>query len=61
MENGDSRFEDVEIPLEASGEIGSLSELSPATGVVLEKLYPIMISLFIMRRINSTFFCRMGK
>lgn len=34
--NGDSRFEDVEIPLKESGEIGSLSDLIPVTGFVFE-------------------------
>lgn len=38
--NGDSCFEEVEIPLTESGEIGSLSDLIPATGVVFREVLP---------------------
>src|SRR5690606_3006733 len=38
--NGDSRFEDVEIELTASGEIGFLSELIPAKGVIFREVLP---------------------
>lgn len=39
-ENGDSRFEDVDIPLKTSGEIGFLSDLIPAKGVVFREVLP---------------------
>lgn len=37
---GDSRFEDLEIPLKESGEIGFLSELIPAKGIIFRKVLP---------------------
>ena len=39
-ENGDSRFEDVEIALEDAGEIGALSNLIPAKGVIFREVLP---------------------
>ena len=39
-ENGDSRFEDIEIPLKEAGEIGSLSNLIPAQGVIFREVVP---------------------
>lgn len=39
-ENGDSHFEDQEIPLKEAGEIGALSELIPAKGVVFREVKP---------------------
>ncbi|MDB5119411.1 MAG: hypothetical protein JWN56_629 [Sphingobacteriales bacterium] len=38
--NGDSHFEDVEIPLNEAGSIGRLSEVLPATGVVFREVEP---------------------
>ena len=39
-ENGDSRFEDVEIALEDAGEIGALSNLIPAKGMIFREVLP---------------------
>lgn len=39
-ENGDSRFENVEIPLKESGEIGFLSALIPAKGIIFREVLP---------------------
>jgi hypothetical protein len=38
--NGDSHFEDVEIPLNESGSVGRLSEVLPANGVVFREVEP---------------------
>ena len=38
--NGDSHFEDREIPLKESGEIGFLSEVVPAKGVIFREVAP---------------------
>jgi hypothetical protein len=38
--NGDSRFEDVEVPLEEAGSIGRLSQTMPATGVIFREVEP---------------------
>jgi hypothetical protein len=38
--NGDSHFEDLQIPLKESGTIGLLSETLPATGVVFRQVEP---------------------
>lgn len=37
---GDSQFEDQELPLENAGEIGSLSELIPARGLIFREVLP---------------------
>ena len=37
---GDSHFEDVSIPLREGGEIGSLSELIPAKGLIFREVQP---------------------
>lgn len=39
-EHGDSRFEDLEISLEEAGEIGALSSLLPAKGVIFREVAP---------------------
>ncbi len=38
--NGDSHFEDVEIPLNESGSVGRLLEVLPANGVVFREVEP---------------------
>ena len=38
--NGDSHFEDIEIPLKEEGSIGRLSEALPANGVVFREVEP---------------------
>lgn len=38
--NGESRFEDMEIQLQESGDIGSLSELIPAKGIIFREVKP---------------------
>jgi hypothetical protein len=38
--NGESRFEDMDIALEDAGEIGRLSTLIPATGVIFRETDP---------------------
>lgn len=39
-ENGESHFKDIEIKLEDKGDIGFLSELQEATGIVFRKVKP---------------------
>lgn len=39
-ENGDSKFEDIFIPLKDSGEIGFLSELLRASGIIFREVKP---------------------
>lgn len=39
-ENGDSRFEDVSVPLDEAGEIGALSSIIPAQGIVFREVKP---------------------
>ena len=39
-ENGDSHFEDREMPLKEAGEIGFLSEMVPAKGVIFREVAP---------------------
>ena len=39
-ENGDSRFEDIFIPLRDAGEIGMLSETIPAKGIIFREVSP---------------------
>lgn len=39
-DDGESHFEDVEIPLEDGGEIGRLSERLPATGIIFRENDP---------------------
>jgi hypothetical protein len=39
-DDGESHFEDIEIPLRDVGAIGSISELIPATGLVLRETGP---------------------
>src|SRR3954447_9591373 len=36
--NGDSHFEDIEIPLNESGSVGRLSQVLPANGVVFREV-----------------------
>ena len=38
--NGNSHFENITIPLKAGGEIGSLSELLPAKGIIFREVLP---------------------
>jgi len=38
--NGDSFFEDVQVPLNDSGEIGRLSPTLPATGLIFREVAP---------------------
>lgn len=38
--NGDSQFEDIEIPLEDHGEIGFLSQAQKASGIAFRKVLP---------------------
>ena len=38
--DGESHFEDVEVALEDLGDIGALSELIPATGLVIRETGP---------------------
>lgn len=38
--NGDSHFEEVVIPLQEGGSIGSLSALQPAAGVIFREVAP---------------------
>lgn len=38
--NGNSHFEDIAIPLSDSGEIGLLSDLLPAKGIVFREVLP---------------------
>jgi quercetin dioxygenase-like cupin family protein len=38
--NGDTHFEDIEIPLEEAGSVGKLSEVLPANGVVFREVEP---------------------
>lgn len=39
-EDGQSHFEEVDIPLEDAGEIGRLSEAEPATGIIFRETGP---------------------
>lgn len=39
-EDGESHFEDIEIPLEDAGDIGRLSELEEATGIIFRETGP---------------------
>ena len=38
--NGDSRFEDIEIPLKEAGKVGQLSDVLPASGVIFREVEP---------------------
>ncbi len=38
--NGDSHFEDIQIPLKEAGSVGGLSEVLPAYGVVFREVEP---------------------
>lgn len=38
--NGDSHFEDTGIPLNESGNVGRLSDILPATGVIFREVEP---------------------
>lgn len=38
--NGDSHFEDLEIPLHDAGSVGKLSEVLPANGIVFREVEP---------------------
>lgn len=37
-ENGDSKFQDIFLPLKDSGEIGFLSEIVPASGIIFREV-----------------------
>lgn len=37
---GDSHFEEMQVPLEEKGEIGFLSELLPANGIIFREVLP---------------------
>ncbi|MDR8391533.1 hypothetical protein NC796_10305 [Aliifodinibius sp. S!AR15-10] len=39
-DDGESHFEEIEIPLEDAGEIGRLSELEEATGIIFRETSP---------------------
>jgi quercetin dioxygenase-like cupin family protein len=39
-ENGDTRFEDIFIPLKDAGEIGKLSDQLPATAIIFREVEP---------------------
>jgi hypothetical protein len=39
--NGDTRFEEISIPLKDAGEIGKLSEGLPATSVIFREVEPL--------------------
>lgn len=39
-ENGESHFERIEMPMNDSGEIGSLSALVPAKGIIFREVVP---------------------
>jgi len=39
-DDGESHFEDLEIPLKSAGEIGKLSETEPATGIIFRETSP---------------------
>ena len=39
-ENGDSKFQDIFLPLKDSGEIGFLSEIVPASGIIFREVRP---------------------
>ena len=38
--NGDTHFEDTEIPLTQAGNVGQLSDVLPATGVIFREVEP---------------------
>jgi quercetin dioxygenase-like cupin family protein len=38
--NGDSHFEDIEIPLKEAGSVGRLSDVLPANGVIFREVEP---------------------
>jgi hypothetical protein len=38
--NGESRFEDIQIPLNEAGSIGRLSEVLPANGIIFREVEP---------------------
>jgi hypothetical protein len=38
--NGDSHFENIEIPLKEAGSIGRLSEILPANGIIFREVEP---------------------
>jgi hypothetical protein len=38
--NGDSHFEDIEIPLKEAGNVGRLSDVLPATGIIFREVEP---------------------
>ncbi len=39
-EHGDSHFDDIAIPMESAGEIGFLSTLHPASGIIFREVVP---------------------
>src|SRR4051794_30338795 len=38
--NGDTHFENIEIPLSEAGNVGKLSDVLPATGVIFREVEP---------------------
>ena len=38
--NGDSHFENIEIPLKEAGKVGKLSDVLPATGIIFREVEP---------------------
>jgi hypothetical protein len=38
--NGDTHFEDIEIPLTQAGNVGQLSDVLPATGIIFREVEP---------------------
>ena len=38
--NGDTHFEDIEVPLQEAGNVGKLSDVLPATGVIFREVEP---------------------
>jgi hypothetical protein len=38
--NGDTHFEDIEIPLIQAGNVGQLSDILPATGIIFREVEP---------------------
>ncbi len=39
-DDGEAHFEDMEVPLKDAGEIGNLSEMEPATGIIFRETGP---------------------
>ncbi|CAC9974104.1 hypothetical protein [Flavobacterium panici] len=52
--NGESHFEDFEVPLKNNGDIGFLSNDEPVKSIVLEKSNLLMTMIFTMRQTVNT-------